>query len=89
MILDTTVRVSDLFLLGGGIVSFLAMYTKFIRVLDAQNEFNRMVLHMLGSAKDDCGVFGDLKALKKESQRHRNWLIELQAAGGHRLDDRS
>lgn len=35
------------------------------------------------------GLVADVTALKKESQRHRNWLIEIRAEQGLKLDDRS
>ncbi len=45
---------------------------------------------VVGPDKDhSTGLVADVSALKKESQRHRNWLIEIQAERGLRLDDRS
>ena len=45
---------------------------------------------VVGTEKDPTtGLVGDVASLKKESQRHRNWLIEIRAEQGMKLDDRS
>ena len=45
---------------------------------------------VVGPEKDhSTGLVADVQALKKESTRHRNWLIEIRAEQGLKLDDRS
>lgn len=39
--------------------------------------------------KDRQGLVGDMDEVKKESRRHRNWLMEVKAHLGLKLDDRS
>lgn len=89
MTFDTTIRLSDLFLIGGGLVSFVVMYSKFVTAYAEQGEFNRLVLRMLGSKTPPDGMLGDIDVLKRDAVKLRNWQIEISAAHGDRIHDRS
>lgn len=87
--IDTSINLSDILLVGGGIVSFFVMYGRFVKLYHEQGEFNRVISKVVGSEEHKTGLVGDVTELKKESNRHRGWLIEVQSELGMRRDDRS
>lgn len=80
MTLDWTFRISDLLVLGGGILSFVWMA---IHVRDSIRDLTQAV----GSRKTNDGLWGvvtDLKRdhsqLREEVTSHREWILQHDAA---------
>lgn len=72
---DWTINISDIFVMFGGAVSFIwAM----IAVRDALRDLRRAV----GEKDPPYGLLGDVEIMKAESQRHREWLIEMRSKLG-------
>lgn len=88
---DLTIHLGDvlLALLSLVIIPFVSRLNTTLSSL--RETVSELKLVVFGAGKDlSSGVLGDIAALQKESQRHRNWLIELQVQNGHiRRDDRS
>ena len=80
--IDSTVRLSDVVLLGSGLWAFIRTYF-------AQQHFNRDVLRTLGSKTPPDGVLGDVSTLKEHARRHNDQLIKIRARQGwrERVDD--
>lgn len=57
--IDTTIHLSDVVLVGGGIASFFKMFM-------AQRDINRDVLKLLKGETGTNGLVGDVKALKHD-----------------------
>ena len=60
-VVDWTIKVSDLLLLGAGLVAF-------VKVVVTQRDFNRDVLRLLGKARPVAereGLLGDVETLKE------------------------
>lgn len=78
-IFDPTVNISDLILVGGGMLAFA-------KLVLFQREFNRDVLRILGKArpKDEReGVLGDIESLKENSDSVIGYLLQ-STTYGHR-----
>ena len=73
---DWTISFSDVVLVGGGIVAFL-------KVMLWQRDQTRDIVRVLGAEHPPTGIMGDVFHLKRETRRHRDWLV---ANGYH--DDR-
>ena len=68
MTFDWTINLSDVFLVGGGILAFLKV---FLSMRDAHVELTRVV----GREDPPTGLVGDVKHIRIEQQEHREWLI--------------
>ena len=80
--IDWSIQFSDLLLFGGGVWAFLKI---FIGMRDSLRDITRL----LGTSNPPEGVLGDVFNLKRESQRHRTWLIEIGSELGVKRDDRT
>lgn len=87
--IDTSIKISDIALVGGGIYAFFKTYGKVVQLHAEQGEFNRSIARVVGSEEHKTGLVGDVGELKKESNRHRGWLIEVQTQLGMKRQDRS
>jgi len=81
--IDSSIRISDIVLLGGGLWAFIRTYF-------AQQSFNKDVLRTLGIKAPPDGILGDIEALKVITTGHHETLIKLRARQGWRTraDDR-
>ena len=85
---EWTIRIGDI-LMAVVVVGIIPLSKLLVRVLlDLRDAVHGLSFVVLGS-KDRPGLVGDVSELRKESTRHRNWLIELQAERGMTRDDRS
>jgi len=85
--LDTTIKLSDIFLIGGGVVSFLVMYARFITAIDKQTAFNQIVMSILKD--EDTGLVPQMRDVKKEVLKHRDRIIRLEVESAIPQQDRS
>lgn len=74
---DTTIHLSDVIVMGGGIVAFI---TTFLSIRDAIRDLKNAV----GTKDPPVGLLGDVEDLKEESRQHRDWLIGMR---GRRVYD--
>lgn len=90
MSFDPTVHIGDVIVAVIGLV-LLPLTRLLVTTLMAMRESLReLQLIVVGTGKDPTsGLVGDIAELKKASQKHRNWLIEIQAEHGIRRDDRT
>jgi len=73
--IDWTVSVSDILILGGGLVAFVKM---FLSLRDSLRDISRAI----GQKEPPDGLIGDVQGLKRESRQHRDRLIEMGAELG-------
>lgn len=66
---DTTINLSDLLVIGGGVIAFLKIWLKVRDVL-------RDVQLVLGSiGPPPSGLVGEVHAMRRELGTHREWMI--------------
>lgn len=70
---DVQIHLSDVLLVGGGIWAYLRTNQ---RNLDRLAAVLDKVVTALGVVHPPSGILGDISELKRESRRHRDWLIE-------------
>ena len=88
--LEWVVDVGDLVIALIGLVLIPLMRMLMTTLWSVRDAVRELTLIVVGSDKNpEAGLIGEVSSLKKESQRHRTWLIELQAEQGVRRDDRS
>jgi len=90
MTFDATIHLGDVIvtLIGVVLIPIGRMLVK--TMWDMRESLQRLHFVVMGMEQDPTtGIIGDLAALKKETLRHRNWLIEIRAEQGLKLDDRS
>jgi len=75
MNIDWTLSISDLLLVGGGIIAFIKMSMSF---RDAIRDLTKAV----GSKNPPEGLLGDMEHTKAAVSRHNDWLVELRAKFG-------
>lgn len=68
MTFDYSIHLSDLLLVGGGILAFLKV---FLSLRDLIRDLDRRV----GTEVPRSGLTGDVRALQGESKQHREWFI--------------
>ena len=80
MNIDTTIHLSDIFLVGGGIAAFLKMFL-------GQRDLNREVLTILKGPDGSNGLVGDMKRVKRDMYETGgrvsgiwHWLANLRIA---------
>lgn len=82
--------------LGGLIMAVIALVfvpvTKSLitTLWSVRNAVEELTMAVFGTEKDrSVGVIAHIAELRKESTRHRNWLIRLSAEQGMKIEDRS
>ena len=75
MTLDWSISISDLFLIGGGILAFLKIFLSVRDTLTSHDEGLRTLKQEVGTVDPPSGLKGDVKHVKREQQEHREWLI--------------
>ena len=90
MTFDGTIHLGDVIVAVIGLV-LIPMFRLLATTLwTLRDTVQRLSVIVVGVDNDhSTGLVADIVALKKESQRHRNWLIEIRAEQGMKLDDRS
>ena len=90
MAFDGTIHLGDVIVAVIGLV-LIPMFRLLATTLwTLRDTVQRLSVIVVGVDNDhSTGLVADIVALKKESQRHRNWLIEIRAEQGMKLDDRS
>lgn len=90
MVFDTTIQLGDIIMTVLSLVLIPGLWQLARTLRETREALQEMRYILLGTDRDPTtGVVHDVAALKKESQRHRNWLIEIRAEQGMKLDDRS
>ena len=68
MTIDWTINISDVAILGAGIIAF-------VKVSMSLRDTLRDVVRRIGTEEPPSGLLGDVHHIKKEQQQHREWLI--------------
>lgn len=81
--------------LGGVIMAVIALvFIPIARSListlwSVREAVTELTVAVFGTEKDrSIGIVAHLAELKKESMKHRNWLIQLSADSGSKIEDR-
>ena len=72
---DWTISLSDVFLLGGGILAFGKIFLAVRDTLTSHDEGLRALKQDVGASDPPSGLKGDVKHIRREQQEHREWLI--------------
>lgn len=90
MVFDATIQIGDVIMAVVGLGLIPLMRLLITTLLELREGLQKLQMIVIGSTDDHSGgIMGDVSELKKESQRHRNWLIEVQAELGMKRDNRS
>ena len=90
MVFDTTIQLGDIIMAVVALGLIPLMRLLVTTLWDLREGLQKLQMIVVGSSDDHAsGLLGDVSELKKESQRHRNWLIKIQAESGMKMDDRS
>ena len=92
--LDLSINIGDLIVaLIMSCVGFIlipAVKTLGATIVSLRDEVAELRMIVIGPDKDPTtGVLMDIAALKKQTLRHRDWLIRLSAESGTRIEDRT
>lgn len=68
MQLDWTIHLSDLLVLGAGVLAFFKV---FVTIRDSLRDLTSAV----GKTDPPSGLLGDVHHIEREQQQHREWLI--------------
>ncbi len=68
---DTTVHLSDVVMVGGGLVAFVTM---FVQLRDAIRDLKNAV----GTKDPAMGLLGDMEDVKTEQRMIRDWVISMR-----------
>lgn len=90
MQIDTTIQLGDIImmLVALGLIPLMRLLVS--TLWELREGLQKLQMIVIGSGDDhSSGLLGKVSGLERESQRHRNWLIKIQAEQGLKLDDRS